>query len=156
MNEKKLISFPYHPFVDEIDNAMEIIKLKISELTIDNLKILKKGLEDRKRISDNILSSGLLIDKEYNVFINPKYGAFFYNTSYESIEEVIHSCQDMPFLDYHCFAPKDVLSTYLSLGYEFVIGPYVKIFDDDNDSLHGVYCTNYNKTLEKSKYYFLK
>ncbi len=90
-------------------------------------------------------------DEEYCVYVNPEYGAFFYNTSEKSIQEEIKSFKNIPALDYHVYVPQDVLSAYIDKGYEFVIGPYVKIYDDDNDSLNGVYCINYNKTLGKKR-----
>lgn len=104
-----------------------------------------------KEVEESLLKNGLVKDEEYCVYVNPEYGAFFYNTPEKSIQEEIKSFENIPALDYHVYVPQDVLSAYIDKGYEFVIGPYVKIFDDDNDSLNGVYCINYNKTLEKKR-----
>ena len=47
----------------------------------------------------------------------------------------------------HVHVPQEELLEYIEIGYEFVIGPAGKIYDDDNDSLNGVYCSNYKKAL---------
>ena len=149
MNEKKKIlkSFPYHPFRYEINDVINSINNN-TVLTEMQLRIMKERLETEKRKSDNILSSGLLIDEEYNVFINSEYGAFFYNTKCKTIEEEIISCKEMPpIMNCHVYVPEEELLDYIEKGYEFVMGPSVKIFDDDNDSLNGVYCVNYKKVL---------
>lgn len=137
----ELNKFPYHPYLN-----VNMSKINNMKLTADELRIIKKDLVEKKKISDNILSSGLLIDEEYDVFVHPEYGAFFYNTSCMSMQEEIESCYDMPvIMDYHCYVPQEELLIYIDRGYEFTIGPYAKIFDNDNDSLNGVYCVNYKK-----------
>ena len=127
--EKQLNGFPYHPY----------------------LYLHGFSKEEFERIRNIFLTSGLLIDEEYNVFVNPKFGAFFYNTKYQSIQEEIRSCQDMLIMNFHCYVPQDELLEYIDKGYEFVIGPCVKIFENDNDSLNGIYCTNYNKLLKTKR-----
>ena len=138
---KELNGFPYHPYLNV---NMDIMNNK--ELTPIQLRIIKEGLESKKKISDNILSSGLIIDEEYDIFVDPKYGAFFYNTPCTSMQEEIESCKDLLIMNYHTYVPQDELLSYIERGYEFIIGPSVKVFDDDN-SLNGVYCINYKKGL---------
>lgn len=150
--EKILNKFPYHPYLHETTDPTRIIKFGDNyEFTQSELRILETRFKEEKKISDKILSAGLVIDEEYNVFVDPEYGAFFYNTRCKSIQEEIASCQNMPpIMNYHVYVPQEELLGYINAGYEFVIGPSVKIFDND-DSLCGVYCSNYNKTLGKKR-----
>ena len=152
-NAKILKGFPYHSYPHETTDPIKIIKFPDNyEFTSDELRILEARFKKEKKISDNILASGLFIDEDYNVFVNSEYGAFFYNTKCKSIQEEIASCQNMPpIMNYHVYVPQEELLGYIDAGYEFVIGPSVKIFDNDDDSLCGVYCSNYNKTLGKKR-----
>lgn len=151
-NAKILKEFPYHPYPHETTDPTRIIKLSDnSKFTQSDLRTLEATFKEQKRRSDNILAAGLLIDENYNVFVNPEYGAFFYNTECKSIQEEISACESVPPMDYHAYVPQEKLLSYIDAGYEFVIGPSVKIFDDNNDSLNGVYCSNYNKTLGKKR-----
>ena len=61
------------------------------------------GFKEEKKIINNILVAGLFIDEDYNVYVNPKYGAFFYNTRCKPIQQEIASCQNMPFMNYHSY-----------------------------------------------------
>lgn len=147
---KELDKFPYHPYLN-----VDMDKINNMKLTASELKMIKNNLEKKKKISDNILLSGLLIDDEYGVFIHPKYGAFFYNTSCSSMQEEIKSCYNtLARMDYHCYVPQEELLTYIDNGYEFVMGPGVKIFDNDNETLNGVYCVNYKKKLIKKNHQY--
>lgn len=153
--EKKILrGFPYHPFYEKIDPIVikeyyqKVYNLELSSYELESIIL---NMKNRKKRSDNILSSGLLIDEEFDVFVNPEYGAFFYNTTKETIEEEITVCENIPLMDYHCYVAQDELLEYIDMGYEFVIGPSVKVFDDDRFPLYGVYCKNYNKTIEKGR-----
>lgn len=98
-----------------------------------------------------------MIDDEYNVFFHPEYGAFFYNTSCRSMQEEIESCNNILVrMDYHCYVPQEELLTYIDNGYEFVMGPSVKIFDNDSETLNGVYCANYKKKLNKKNHRYYR
>lgn len=98
-----------------------------------------------------------MIDDEYNVFFHPEYGAFFYNTSCRSMQEEIESCNNILVrMDYHCYVPQEELLTYIDNGYEFVMGPSVKIFDNDSEILNGVYCANYKKKLNKKNHRYYR
>lgn len=146
----ELDKFPYHPYLN-----VDMDKINNMKLTASELKMIKNNLEKKKKISDNILLSGLLIDAEYGVFFHPEYGAFFYNTSCSSMQEEIESCYNMlATINYHCYIPQEELLTYIDNGYEFVMGPGVKIFDNDNESLNGVYCVNYKEKLIKKNHQY--
>ena len=151
-NFKELEKFPYHPYRNKTTDPIKIIKAPdIYKFNQRELRILEERFKEEKKKSDNILAAGLLIDEDYNVFINPEYGAFFYNTNCKSIQEEIASCENMPsIINYHAYVPEEELLAYIAAGYEFVIGPPVKMFDND-DSLCGIYCSNYNKTLVKKR-----
>lgn len=152
-----LKGFPYHPFTKDVNELLLKIFLDHPDLTAIDLRIWKQNLDNKKKINDKFLSAGLIVDDEYDVFVHPEYGAFFYNTGCSSMQEEIDSFKDIPALDYHCNVPQDELLGYLDMGYKFVIGPSVKIFDYDKRSpLYGVYCTNYNKDLNNDKQANLK
>ena len=150
-DRKKLLDrFPYHPInmdsVDKrIDEYMAMEDCFDKRLMLDNLMKLKER-------QNKFLESGLIVDSECDVFVLPGYGAFFYNTKCKTIEEEIISCKEMPpIMNYHVYVPQEELLDYIDKGYDFVLGPPIKIFDNDNKSLNGVYCTNYNKTLVKKR-----
>ena len=148
----ELNKFPFHPCLN-----VDMDKINNMNLTVCELRMIKTNLEKKKKISDNILLSGLLIDDEYDVFLHPEYGAFFYNTSCRSMQEEIESCNNILVrMDYHCYVPQEELLTYIDNGYEFVMGPSVKIFDNDSETLNGVYCANYKKKLNKKNHRYYR
>ena len=147
-DRKKLFDkFPYHPInmesVDRrIDKYMAMEDCFEKRLMLDNLKRLKEW-------QNVILESGLIIDSEYNIFVLPGYGAFFYNTSSKTMQEEISHCEDVLIMNYHCYIPQEELLSYIRHGYEFELGPCIKLFGDE--SLNGVYCKNYKTYTRKIK-----
>ena len=142
-----LKSFEFHPFVYSDDFNLILddnTPYYWTQLMFD------ESLR-RAKFKVNFENLGLISDEDFNVFVDPRYGAFFANTDKKTIEEVIEEAADIEAkLIHHGIPGYHSILNFMDQGYEFQLGPVVKVYEYlYPEEMRGIYCTNYNQIIKK-------